>query len=223
MHSSANSDHSPYSSKTKLFHIEFSDFHVSKGDSIKPWCDQLKRQLFEAEYLADEDSVFVPADVAATVHLSQKETLRVRELRQLAWQSGGAGVVEPRWDLVVQSLMRAFVVENVAEVIEAALVCAKGCRRRFRRVLFQRPMHPLMPTRFVAVGLLECAHVLAAGHTTSGCSISSLALSFRAPQDGCLARSAKRAFSIGSSVAWEQLCGRRLRSRLLPAPSRCSD
>jgi len=36
MHSSANSDPSPYSSKTKLFHIEFSDFHVSKGDSIKP-------------------------------------------------------------------------------------------------------------------------------------------------------------------------------------------
>ena len=81
MHSSANSDPSPYSSKTKLFHIEFSDFHVSKGDSIKPWCDQLKRQLFEAEYLADEDSVFVPADVAAIVHLSQKETLRVRELQ----------------------------------------------------------------------------------------------------------------------------------------------
>jgi hypothetical protein len=28
---------------------------------MKPWCDQFKRQLFEAEYLADEDSVFVPA------------------------------------------------------------------------------------------------------------------------------------------------------------------
>jgi RNA polymerase sigma factor (sigma-70 family) len=60
--SSANSDHPPRTSKTKLFHIEFSDLHVSKEDSIRPWCDQLKRQLFEAEYLADEDSVFVPAD-----------------------------------------------------------------------------------------------------------------------------------------------------------------
>src|ERR1700691_1170224 len=57
----ANSDHSPCSSKTKLFHIGFSDLHVSKENSIKPWCDQFKRQLFEAEYLADEDSVFVPA------------------------------------------------------------------------------------------------------------------------------------------------------------------
>ena len=84
MHSSANSYHSPCSSKTKLFRIEFSDLHVSKEDSIKPWCDQLECQLFEAEYLADEDSIFVPADVAAIVYPSQKETLRVRELRQLA-------------------------------------------------------------------------------------------------------------------------------------------
>src|ERR1700678_2472492 len=33
MLSSANSDHSPCSSKTKLFGIEFSDLHVSKEDS----------------------------------------------------------------------------------------------------------------------------------------------------------------------------------------------
>jgi hypothetical protein len=67
MHASANSDHSPCSSKTKLFHIEFSDLHVAKEDSIKPWYDQLECQLFEAEYLSDEDSVFVPAYVAAIV------------------------------------------------------------------------------------------------------------------------------------------------------------
>jgi hypothetical protein len=69
----------PRRSEAKLFRIEFSDLHVSKEDSVKPWCDQLESQLFEAEYLADEDSVFVPADVAAIVHPSQKETLRVRE------------------------------------------------------------------------------------------------------------------------------------------------
>jgi hypothetical protein len=131
MHSSANSDHSPCSSKTKLFHIKFSDLHISKEDSIKPWRDQLESQLFEAKYLADEDPVLVPADVAAIVHPSQKETLRVRELWQLTWQSNGAGVVETRWDLVVQALMRALVIEHVAKVIEAALLGAKGCRRRF--------------------------------------------------------------------------------------------
>ena len=142
----ANSDHSPCSSKTKLFHIELSDLHVSKEDSIKPWRDQFERQLFEAEYLADEDSVFVPADVTAIVDPSQQETLRARELRQFTWQSDGAGVVETRRDLVVQALMRALVIEHVAKAIEAALLCAKGCRRRLRRVLLQRPMHPLMAT-----------------------------------------------------------------------------
>jgi hypothetical protein len=37
------------------------------SDPIKPWCDQLESQLFEVEYLVDEDSVFVPADVAAII------------------------------------------------------------------------------------------------------------------------------------------------------------
>ena len=87
MHSSTGSDHSSRSSEAKLFGIEFSDLHVSKEDSIKPRCDQLDSQLFEAEHLADEDSVLVPADVAAIVHPSQQETLWVRELRQLTWQS----------------------------------------------------------------------------------------------------------------------------------------
>jgi hypothetical protein len=146
MRSSANSDHSPCSSKAKLFHIEFSDLHVSKEVSIKPRRDQLEGQLFETEYFADEDSVLVPADIAAIVHPSQEETFRVGELRQLAWQSDRAGTVETRGDLVVQALMRAPVIEHVAKVIEAALLCAKGCRRRFRRVFLQSAMHPLMAT-----------------------------------------------------------------------------
>ncbi len=49
-------------------------------------------------------------------------------------------------DLVVKALMRALVIEHVAKVIEAALLCAKRCRRRFRRVLLQRAMHALMAT-----------------------------------------------------------------------------
>jgi hypothetical protein len=103
-----------------------------KKTFIKPWREQLECRRFEAEYLTDEDSVLMPAYVAAIVHPSQKETLRVRELRQLAWQSDGAGTVETYWDLVVQALMRALVVEHVAKVIEAALLCAKRCRRQKR-------------------------------------------------------------------------------------------
>jgi len=85
-------DHSPCSSKTKLFHIEFSDLHVSKEYSIRPWCDQLECQLFKAEYLADEDSVFVPADVAAMVHRRRRRAfgyVNPRNLRgnrtELGW------------------------------------------------------------------------------------------------------------------------------------------
>jgi hypothetical protein len=69
MHSSTGSDHSSRSSEAKLFGIEFSDFHVSREDSVEPWCDQLDSQLFEAEYFADEDPVLVPAYVSPLLHL----------------------------------------------------------------------------------------------------------------------------------------------------------
>ena len=146
LRSSTNSGHSPCRSKTKLFRIEFSDLHVSKEDSIKPRCDQLDSQLFEAEYLADEDSVLVPTNVATIVDSSQLETLRVRELRQLARQSDRAGDVETCRNFVVQALVWALIIEHVTEVIETALLCAKRCRGRFRRVLLQRAMHPFMTT-----------------------------------------------------------------------------
>ena len=131
MHSLTGSEHPSRSSEAKLFGIEFSYLHLSKENSIKPRCDQLNSQLFEAEYFADEDPVLVPADVAAIVDSSQLETLRVPELWQLARQSDRAGDVETCGNLIVQALVRAFVVEHVAKVIEAALLCAKGCRRCF--------------------------------------------------------------------------------------------
>lgn len=64
----------------------------------------------------------MPAYVAAVVHPSEKNTLRVRVLRQLAWHSNGAGNVNTCWNLVVQTLMWALIIEDVAKVIEAALL-----------------------------------------------------------------------------------------------------
>ena len=124
MHSLAGSDHSTRRSEAKLFGIELSYLHISKEDSIKPRRNQLDSQLFEAEYFANEDSVLVPANVPAIVDSSQLEPLRVRELQQLARQSYRAGDVKTCGKLVVQALMRALVVEHVAEVIEAALLCS---------------------------------------------------------------------------------------------------
>jgi hypothetical protein len=49
MNSSTTSDNSSRGPKAKLFHIEFSDLHVSKEDSVKFWRYQLKGQLFEAK------------------------------------------------------------------------------------------------------------------------------------------------------------------------------
>jgi hypothetical protein len=55
-------------------------------------------------------------------------------------------VVETGWDSIVQALVGALVIEHVAKIIKAALLCTKRCGRRFRRVLLQRAMHPLVVT-----------------------------------------------------------------------------
>jgi RNase P/RNase MRP subunit POP5 len=125
MHSTTGSDHSSRSPETKLFNAKFPDLHVSEEDSVKSWCYQFECQLFEAEHLADEDSRLMPTDVSAIVHSSQQNAFRVIEFRQTAWKSDGAGVVETRRDLVVQALMRTLVVEDIAKVVEAALLCTK--------------------------------------------------------------------------------------------------
>ena len=101
MYSSTGSEHSSRCSEAQLFGAEFSDFHVSKEDPIESRCDQLDAQLFEAEYFADEDSVLVPADVAAIVDSSQQETLWIPELGQLAGQSDRTGDIETRGNLIV--------------------------------------------------------------------------------------------------------------------------
>ena len=124
--SSTDSDYSSCSPETKFFHVKFSDLHVSKEDSVTSGRDQLESELFEAEYLADEDSRFMPTDVSAIVHASQQKAFRVIEFRQIAWQSDRAWVVETCWDLVVQGLMGTLIVEHVAKIIEAALLCSKG-------------------------------------------------------------------------------------------------
>src|SRR5271155_5553110 len=100
-HLSTGLDHSSCSPEAKLFNIEFSDLHVSKEDPVELGCHQLKSQFFEAEYFANKDSGLVPADIAAIVHPSEKNTLGVLVLRQLARHSNGAGNVNTRWNLVV--------------------------------------------------------------------------------------------------------------------------
>ena len=82
-------------------------------------------ELFEAEYFADENSGLVPADVATVIHFSHNKSFWVRELRQFAWQSDRTGVIETGRNCVLQPLMWTLVIEDVAKIIEAALMCTK--------------------------------------------------------------------------------------------------
>src|ERR1035437_2644159 len=104
----------------------------------------LKADLFEAEYLADEHPVLVPTDVAAIVHSSCQVAWRVDELDQCARKYHGAGLVNAAGRLIVQSLVRPFVVEHLPELIELLLLKPQRERWRLCRVLFESAVHPLM-------------------------------------------------------------------------------
>jgi len=139
-----------------------SPISISKEDSVKPGRDQLDSQLFEAECFAYEDSVLLPADVAAIVDSSQEEALRVRELSQLARQWDRAGDVDTCGNWIGQALVPALVIEYVAKAIESALLC-EGIPQA---VLSCPPSvcdASARGDRFVAVGPPECAHARSRG------------------------------------------------------------
>jgi hypothetical protein len=88
----ANLDHSPCSPKTKLFHIEFSDLHVPKEDSIKPRCGV---DIYDVEEPKDRISNITTAYMAMIDHGSKckrcneafdyepKVTVQGKELKDL--------------------------------------------------------------------------------------------------------------------------------------------
>src|SRR5271163_131066 len=139
------SDHSAHRPKAKLLRIELSDLHISEEDSVEPRRDQVESQLLETKDFANEDPVFMPVDVPCVVHSPKQETPRISELWHRSWQSNGTRMIQTRWRLVIQAFMRSFVVEYITKAIKSALLCAKGCRRRIQHILFQRPMHSLVP------------------------------------------------------------------------------
>jgi hypothetical protein len=76
-------------------------------------------------HFADENSGLVPADVATVIHFSQKKPSGISGLRQFAWQSGRTGAIKTGRNCVLQALMWTLVIEDVAKMIEAALLCTK--------------------------------------------------------------------------------------------------
>src|ERR1019366_214108 len=97
----------------------------------------LKADLFEAEYFAAEHPVLVPTDVAAVVHSSCQETLRVDEFDQCARKHHRAWLVNAAGRLIVQSFVRSLVIEHLPEPIKLLLLKPQRACWRLRSVLFE--------------------------------------------------------------------------------------
>ena len=155
-HSSSGHAHRP---ESKSFNVELSDLELAKEDLVKVFGNQLETEILKAKYFADEDPVLVPTDVAAVVHSSCQEACRVDELDQCARKHHGAGLVNAAGRLIVQSLMRPLVVEDLPELIKLLLLQPERQCWRLCRVLLQSPMHSLMaPVLLGPTGLNPLMH-----------------------------------------------------------------
>jgi hypothetical protein len=72
--------------------------------------------------LAYKDPVLVPTDVSTAVHSPRYEASWISELDRRSWKHDGAALIEARGCFVLQSLMRALMVEHVPEAIEPSFV-----------------------------------------------------------------------------------------------------
>ena len=91
--------------------------------------------FFEADILAstgnrDVDPLGVPANPTVGADVAHLEAIGIFEGRQLVRHLAGGGLVDRPRRLLVQGLMRALVIELLAEAIELALLGREAAGRR---------------------------------------------------------------------------------------------
>ena len=95
---------------------------MAKEHLVKAFRDQLETEFLKTKDLADEDPVSVPTDVAAIVDPPRYEGARIDVLNYCPWKHGRARLIQTARCLVVQSFVRALVVEHLPKPVELPLL-----------------------------------------------------------------------------------------------------
>jgi hypothetical protein len=135
---------SPNGPEPQLRDIEFTQFHVSEVDPKYLFIHLLEAEILERKHLADEDTILVPADVAARVHTPGLKASGIAERCESPGEHDRAALVEACRRRVVDSFVRSFMVEDLSEAIELLLLQPEGQGWRLRRIFLQRAVHSLM-------------------------------------------------------------------------------
>src|SRR6266852_6809633 len=127
-----------------------------KVDVPDPVVDLLEADVFADADRRDVDPAAVPANAAIGADIPHLEPIRVLERRRAIRHRARRRFIARRRRLLIERLMRALVVELLAEDVEAALLRRQAPRRRPCGLGLQGPVHPFMPAVLVrAPGLDE--------------------------------------------------------------------
>ena len=107
------------------------------------------------QHRADEDEVATPPDLAVATYAPLDKAFRVDGVGDAVGIGPGRGAVDAGRRLEAEGLMRPFVVEDVAEGIEAQLLFAGRGRGWQTAIQLQGEVHALMPAVLLRVAWVD--------------------------------------------------------------------
>jgi hypothetical protein len=96
-----HSSHDPNRPEAKGFRVKLANLNIPKIDLAELFVDLLETENLKSKNLADEDSAFVPADVAAVVHTAKHESTRINELDRISRQQLRTWLINAAWSRIV--------------------------------------------------------------------------------------------------------------------------
>src|SRR5258707_10544667 len=125
--------------------VDKAELEVGVADTPFTRFGPVDADRFADQYLADEDLIALPLDLAVGADAANDTAVVVVGFAHGTGIKPQRGPIETGGILERQSFVRPLAVEDASELIEAFLLFDQGRRRRLGCRIFERSVHALMP------------------------------------------------------------------------------
>ena len=132
--------------------METTDFQGSIIHLPNTIVDLVQPNIFPGTNGGDLDPIRLPTHPTTGIDVTDLETIWVFEWQYFPWHCTRGGGIDRSWRLLVESFVWAYIVELIAEMVEATLLSGHAAGWRMSRLGFEGSMHA-----FVAAVLLRLA------------------------------------------------------------------
>src|SRR5258707_1681609 len=135
--------------------VDKAELEVGVADTPFTRFGPVDADRFADQYLADEDLIALPLDLAVGADAANDTAVVVVGFAHGTGIKPQRGSIETGGILERQSFVRPLAVEDASELIEAFLLFDQGRRRRLGCRIFERSVHALMPAVLLRLGRLD--------------------------------------------------------------------